>query len=83
MNEFVETARSASYRDGSIDVVFESGAEVHFPVMRNPRLAKGTPAQLGNIEISPNGLHWPELDEDLSFHGMLSGDFGQIRKKKP
>jgi hypothetical protein len=29
------------------------------------------------VEISPFGLHWPELDEDLSFAGLKRGDFGQ------
>ena len=25
----------------------------------------------------PFGLHWPDLDEDLSIRGILAGDFGQ------
>jgi len=29
------------------------------------------------IEISPFGLHWPTLDEDLSFEGILAGRSGQ------
>jgi hypothetical protein len=33
--------------------------------------------QLNRIEISPFGIHWPELDEDLSFRGLLAGDYGQ------
>jgi hypothetical protein len=54
-----------------------SGDEIRFPVAENPRLARGTVAQLNHIEISPFGLHWPDLDEDLSFHGLAQGDFGQ------
>ncbi|MEI8285654.1 MAG: DUF2442 domain-containing protein, partial [bacterium] len=46
----------------------------------NPRLTKGTPAQLNAVEISPFGIHWPDLDEDLSFEGLLRGDFGQHQK---
>jgi hypothetical protein len=38
-------------------------------------MTKGTEAQLKNIEVSPFGLHWPELDEDLSFKGLLKGAF--------
>jgi hypothetical protein len=34
-----------------------------------------------HIEISPFGLHWPDLDEDLSFHGLLEGNRGQFQKK--
>jgi hypothetical protein len=36
---------------------------------------------LNHIEISPFGLHWPELDEDLSFRDLLEGDYGQFQKK--
>jgi hypothetical protein len=43
--------------------------------------APGTPLQLHHIEISPFGLHWPELDEDLFFRGLLEGDHGQFQKK--
>jgi hypothetical protein len=55
----------------------EGGTEIRFPVAGNPRLARGTPEQLSNIEISPYGVHWPALDEDLSFQGLLRGDHGQ------
>jgi hypothetical protein len=55
----------------------ESGVEIRFPVAGNARLRTGTPQQLNNIEISPFGLHWPDLDEDLSFRGLLDGDYGQ------
>ena len=68
-------------KDGFITVRMESGAEIRFPVARNPRLACGTPRQLNHIEISPFGLHWPELDEDLSFRGLIEGDHGQFQKK--
>ena len=77
MSTLIDNARSAGYRDGMIVVVMDSGNEVRFPVRENPRLARGTAAQLDNIDLSPFGLHWPDLDEDLSFRGLLAGDFGQ------
>lgn len=80
MSTLVDSARSASYRDGFIVVAMQSGVEIRFPVAQNPRLAKGTPAQLQHIKVSPFGLHWPDLDEDLSFHGLLEGDYGQHQK---
>jgi len=79
MSTLTDSARSAVYRDGMIVVVMDSGGEVRFPVRENPRLVRGTAAQLNNIEISPFGLHWPDLDEDLSFRGILAGDHGQHR----
>ena len=57
----------------------EDGSELRFPVADNPRLAGASAAQLDNVEISPFGLHWPDLDEDLSIEGLRRGDFGQRR----
>ena len=39
------------------------------------RLATATEKQLLNYTISPSGygIHWNELDEDISFNGLLSG----------
>ena len=81
MNTLTDRARSAKHLDGFIVVRMESGTEIRFPVTDNPRLAHGTLQQLNNIEISPFGLHWPDLDEDLSFHGLLEGNHGQLQKK--
>jgi hypothetical protein len=77
MSTLVDRAHSVVYKDGYIVVAMQSGVEIRFPVAGNPRLAQGLPEQLNNIEISPFGLHWPDLDEDLSFRGILSGNFGQ------
>jgi Protein of unknown function (DUF2442) len=81
MNPLPDVARSAAFRDGHIVVTMESGAEIRFAVAENPRLARGNSSQLNNIELSPFGLHWPELDEDLSFRGILRGDYGQRRQR--
>jgi hypothetical protein len=81
MNSLTDTARSAAHMDGWIVVRMESGSEIRFPVAENPQLAGGTYQQLDHIEISPFGLHWPGLDEDLSFHGLLEGNHGQFQKK--
>jgi hypothetical protein len=77
MSTLVDALKSVAYRDGHIEIIMRSGVEIRFPVAGNPRLAHGTPQQLNNIEASPFGLHWPELDEDLSFRGLLEGDYGQ------
>jgi hypothetical protein len=83
MNILTDSARSAVFRDGEILVTMESGTEIRFPVAVNPRLARGTAAQLSHIELSPYGIHWPDLDEDLSFRGLLRGDYGQRHNVEP
>ena len=75
-----EKAVKAWHEKGRIQVKLNTGRTVGFAVSANPRLARGTAAQLNRIEISPFGLHWPELDEDLSFRGLQEGDFGQFQK---
>ena len=82
MNTLIDTPRTAYFRDGEIVIAMKSGSELRFPVAENPRLAKGTSKQLNNIELSPFGIHWPDLDEDLSFRGIAAGEFGQSRTKK-
>jgi hypothetical protein len=83
MSILTDSPRAAIFRDGEIVIAMESGAEIRFPVAGNPRLAHGTAAQLSRIELSPYGIHWPELDEDLSFRGLRDGDYGQRQKVGP
>ncbi len=79
MSTLTDRARSAAYADGEIVIQMESGVQLRFPVARSPRLATGTPKQLAHIELSPFGIHWPDLDEDLTFRGIAEGDYGQGR----
>lgn len=77
MSTLADTARSARFDDGFIVISMQSGAQLRFPISENPRLANASPPQLSNIEISPFGLHWPDLDEDLSIRGIAQGEYGQ------
>lgn len=78
MNTLADNLPRASFRDGLVRVVLSGGVEISFPIEGNDRLESGTASQLNNIEIYDNGLHWPDLDEDLSFEGILKGDYGQF-----
>ena len=81
MSILVDRAVAAVYQNGQIVIRMGSGAEIRFSIADNPRLARGNHQQLNRIEISPFGLHWPDLDEDLSFRGLLEGDHGQFQKR--
>ena len=83
MSVLTDRARAAIFRDGHIIIAMESGREIRFPVSGNPRMAHGTAEQVSRIELSPYGIHWPELDEDLSFEGLLRGDYGQHQNAEP
>ena len=53
--------------------------EISFPIARNRKLRQATPAQRANVELicAGTGLHWPDLDEDLSVLGIMEGRLGR------
>ncbi len=73
------TARNVSVKDGWIIIRLEDEREIRFPVKKNRRLAHADSSSLGNVQLvcGGTGLHWPDLDEDLSIAGILEGRFGQ------
>ena len=77
MSTLIDQPLTAHHQDGKIYVVMASGLEIAFPVRDNRRLAGKPQDKLSHIELSPLGLHWPDLDEDLSIRGILAGDYGQ------
>jgi len=59
----------------SLRVVLEDGRELSVPLAWFPRLLHGTPEQRRQWELIGHGegVHWPELDEDISVEGILAG----------
>ena len=77
MSTLADTPQKAFHRDGRIYVSMASGLDFSFPIRGNSRLEDKPDRLLSEIEVSPFGLHWPTLDEDLSIKGILAGDYGQ------
>lgn len=82
MNILSDKLHKVFFHDGYIHLIFNTALQIKFPVKENPRLSKGTLEELNHIEISPFGLHWPDLDEDLSFDGIIKGNYGQPLSNK-
>jgi hypothetical protein len=61
--------------DDSICAQLADGRAISVPLVWSWRLAEATPEQRSNFEIIGNGLgvHWPDIDEDISASGMLYG----------
>jgi hypothetical protein len=61
--------------DDSLIVDLMDGRTISVPLIWYPRLVKATPAERAVWEIAGGGygIHWPEIDEDLSTEGMLRG----------
>ncbi len=72
MNTLTDTPRAARHESGEIIVTMVSGEILRFPLTISPRLAKATFAQLEDITLSPFGIHWPQIDEDLSIRGIVA-----------
>lgn len=51
------------------------GRELSVPIRWYPRLLNATPEQRAKWELAGAGygIHWPEIDEDLSVKGLLMG----------
>ena len=61
--------------DDTITAELTDGRSISVPLVWSWRLANATPDQHKNFEIIGNGqgIHWPEIDEDISARGMLEG----------
>lgn len=58
-----------------LTVSFDDGRIVSLPLKWYPRLYHATPAQRRHWEMIGHGygVHWPDVDEDLSAEGLLAG----------
>ncbi|MCK4469971.1 MAG: DUF2442 domain-containing protein [Desulfobacterales bacterium] len=61
--------------DESITAYLWDGRVISVPLEWSWRLAEATPKQRAHFEIIGNGhgVHWPDIDEDISAEGMLFG----------
>lgn len=76
--ELIFTVKKAWYEKGMICMLMSDNKEIRFPVELNKKLKNATEKQRSNIELicGGTGLHWPDLDEDLSVTGIIEGRFG-------
>jgi hypothetical protein len=77
------TAKTVSFDDDSMWVVLTDGRTLGVPLAWFPRLLEATPDQREKLIIfgGGEGLHWPDLDEDISVAGLLAGRGDQTRRR--
>lgn len=70
-----ERVAGVSINDDSLSVSLKDGRTISVPLAWYPKLLHATPEQLNNWKIAGGGygIHWPDLDEDLSTEGLLRG----------
>lgn len=75
--ELLNEARVASVRctDERLEVTLQDGRTLSTPLFWYPRLLGASAAQRANWEPAGAGygIHWPDIDEDLSVEGLLLG----------
>jgi hypothetical protein len=59
--------------DAELVVRLEDGRTIATPLVWYPTLLNATPEQRRNFVLGSVGIHWPDIDEDLSVAGMLAG----------
>jgi hypothetical protein len=66
-------AVSVTTHGGELAVRLEDGRSIHVPLEWFPRLRDATLSQLADWRLVGHGvgIHWPQLDEDLSVRGLL------------
>jgi uncharacterized protein DUF2442 len=78
----MSTAVSVENRIAHVEVTDEiitarlvDGRVISVPLAWSSRLSEATPAQRANWELigDGHGVHWPDVDEDISAEGMLHG----------
>ena len=68
-------AQDVEFTDDDLIVSLVDGRKVTVPLVWFPRLSNATKSQLENYELMGDGegIHWPDIDEDLSVEGLLKG----------
>lgn len=68
-------AQSVAVTSDTLQVDLVDGRTLAVPVTWYPRLAHGTPAERAEWQLigGGHGVHWPQLDEDISVDDLLAG----------
>ena len=68
-------ARQVTITDDTLTVDLVDGRTVSVPLAWYPRLSQGSVAERDNSRLvgQGTGIHWPDLDEDVSVEALLAG----------
>jgi len=70
-----ERVLGVEFTDDALSVSLRDGRKISVPLSWHPRPLHATPTQRGNWKLAGAGygIHWPDIDEDLSTEGLLRG----------
>ena len=61
--------KSVRCDDANVHLTLKDGRELALPL--TPRLRIATPAQRAHYELDDEGIHWPDVDEDIGVHSFF------------
>ena len=67
------SATAVRFDEHTMWVDLTDGRTLGVPLAWFPRLLDAAPEQRARVELSRTGLHWEELDEDISIAGLIAG----------
>ncbi len=67
------SAEKVTFDEDSMWVTLSDGRTLGVPLAWFPRLLHASPEALATVTLSPMGLHWDALDEDISIAGLIAG----------
>ncbi len=72
-------ASGVELTESMLKVVLDDGRELAVPIEWFPRLRDATAADRSNWRLigRGEGIHWPDIDEDISVAGLLRGRIGR------
>lgn len=70
------------FDEASLWVELSDARTIGVPLAWFPRLLEASPAQREAFELSAFGIHWEELDEDISVQGLLEGRGDMTREPR-
>jgi Protein of unknown function (DUF2442) len=74
------SATRVRFDDHRMWVDCTDGRTLGVPIELFPRLLNATPEQRARVELNPGGLHWEDIDEDISVAGLLDA-VGEPKQK--
>lgn len=71
----IPDAERVTVSEDTLDVELSDGRAISVPLTWFPRLVHGTPVERANWRLigRGQGVHWEDLDEDVSVEGLLAG----------
>ena len=71
----VPEAMTIAVTEDTLTAELSDGRTISVPLAWYPRLVHATPEERSNWELigGGQGIHWPDLDEDISVEGLLAG----------